>query len=235
MSGTRRIALVLVDPPGAGVVGRPPPGVDPAAWSEALLEDAYEVLASLAQARSGLTAPSSRLPELAALTWPGALLVACDAASTPDDPVGADRAAGPGSPAPPPGWSTTSALTVADALAGEADVLVLLAPDAPDIPALHLGKLFQALEDVDLAWSPVADGGVAALGFALPVRPWVRALRPGLDGDPVGWRAAAPTPRAALATPGWHRLRTPADLRHLDSGLGGWENTRALLAGRPLG
>lgn len=254
MTGTRRTALVLVDPPGSGAVGRPPPGVDPAAWSEALVEDAYEVLASLAQARAGLAAPSSRLTELAALTWPGAVLVACDAASTPDraddaaalaptgvladhstdrDPTGPDPAAGPHSPSPT--GSTTSALTVADALAAEADVLVLLAPDAPDIPALHLGKLFQALEDVDLAWSPVADGGVAALGFALPVRPWVRALQPGLDGDPAGWKAAAPTARAALATPGWHRLRNPADLRHLDPGLSGWENTRALLAGRPLG
>jgi hypothetical protein len=34
--------------------------------------------------------------------------------------------------------------------------------------------------------------------------------------------------------PGWHRLRTPDDLRLLDPGLEGWENTRALLEGHPL-
>jgi hypothetical protein len=30
--------------------------------------------------------------------------------------------------------------------------------------------------------------------------------------------------------PGWHRLRTPADLTRLDPGLEGWDNTRALLS-----
>ncbi|WP_284454825.1 hypothetical protein [Actinomadura madurae] len=35
--------------------------------------------------------------------------------------------------------------------------------------------------------------------------------------------------------PAWHRLRTLDDLRLLDPGLEGWENTRALLEGHPLG
>jgi hypothetical protein len=30
-------------------------------------------------------------------------------------------------------------------------------------------------------------------------------------------------------TPGWHRVRTSADLDRLDPGLEGWENTRAVL------
>ena len=220
MTATRRVALVLVEA-ADGVVGRPPPGIDPAAWSQALVEDTYEVVAALAESRAGLAGPASRLPELALLTWPGAVLVDC----TPVPIAGA----------PPAGAPPAAPLVVASALTGSADVLVLLAPDAPDIPALHLGKLFQALEHAQLAWSPVADGGVAALGFALPLAAWVQALAPVLDGDPAAWRAAAPRPGAAVATPGWHRLRSPADLRHLDPGLSGWEQTRALLAGRPLG
>jgi len=230
VTGTRRLALVLVEA-ADGVVGRPPPGVDPDAWSQALVEDTYEVAAGLAEAQAGLAGPTSRLPDLALLTWPGAVLVDCTpapvsgalpAGALPADPLVAD----------PP---VAASMVVASALTGSADVLVLLAPDVPDIPALHLGKLFQALEHAQLAWSPVADGGVAALGFALPLAAWVRAVAPVLDGDPAAWRAAAPRPGAAVATPGWHRLRSPADLRHLDPGLSGWEQTRALLAGRPLG
>ncbi len=220
MTGTRRLALVLVEA-ADGVVGRPPPGVDSSAWSRALVEDTYEVAAGLAEAQAGLAGPTSRLPDLALLTWPGAVLVDC----TPAPVLGAL----------PAGALPAASLVIASALTGAADVLVLLAPDAPDIPALHVGKLFQALEHAQLAWSPVADGGVAALGFALPLAAWVQALAPVLDGDPAAWRAAAPRPGAAVATPGWHRLRSPADLRHLDPGLSGWEQTRALLAGRPLG
>jgi len=255
VTATRRLALVLVEA-ADGVVGRPPPGVDPDAWSQALVEDTYEVAAGLAEAQAGLAGPTSRLPDLGLLTWPGAVLVDCTPAPVSgalpagvlptdprvagppvaDPPVAASLVADPGVADPlltdPP---VAASLVVASALTRSADVLVLLAPDVPDIPALHLGKLFQALEHAQLAWSPVADGGVAALGFALPLAAWVRAVAPVLDGDPATWRAAAPRPGAAVATPGWHRLRSPADLRHLDPGLSGWEQTRALLAGRPLG
>ena len=207
---TRRLALVLI-PPGV-VAGVPPPGVDATEWSRALVEDGYEVLAGLAQTRAGLAGGTTDLAALADLTWPDCVLV--------------DTAAAP------PGTATVA---VADLVAATTDRLVLLAPDAPDLPGLHIGKLFQALEHADLAWCPVADGGVAALGLALPLAGWVRGEAPGLDGDPHSWTAAAPRRLAVAAAPGWHRLRSPGDLRHLDPGLSGWETTRALLSGHPLG
>lgn len=219
MSSPRRVAAVLVDPRPArpaGGVGHPPPGIGPLAWSRAIIEDSYEVVAALAQARAGFAARRALLGELAELTWPDTVLI---------DLGDGDFATAGGS----------AAVAAADALAGEADILVVVAPDAPDIPGLHIGKLFQALETAGLAWTPVADGGVAALGFRLPVAAWIRALAPGLDDDPARWAAAAPSRGAVAAGPGWHRLRVPADLRHLDEGLSGWENTRALLAGHPLG
>lgn len=205
---TRRLALVLV-PPG-GLVGQPPPGIDGRAWSRALIEDSYEVLADLEQTGSGLAASAADLVGLADLAWPDAVLVEL-----------------------PPG-AAGSAVRVLDAVGDGADVLVLLSPDAPDLPGLHIGKVFQAVENADLAWVPVADGGVAALGFALPAADWVRRVRPGFDGSPTEWLAAAPDGRHAVAAPGWHRLRTLGDIRHLDPGLSGWETTRALLSGAPL-
>lgn len=207
--GTRRLALVLV-PPGA-VVGNPPPGIDREPWSRALIEDSYEVLADLARTAAGLAGDRADLAALADLTWPDTVLVALD-----PDPAG------------------PALLLAVDAVGDRADAVLLLSPDAPDLPGLHVAKVFQALEHADLAWVPVADGGVAALGFALPVPAWVRELGPTFDGDPTIWVAAAPARRLAVAVPGWHRLRAAGDLRHLDPGLSGWENTRALLAGAPL-
>lgn len=219
MSPPRRVAAVLVEPgsavPGA-TVGQAPPGIGAPVWSRALIEDSYEVVAALAQARAGLAARSALLGELADLTWPDTVLI---------DLGDGDVTIAGGS----------AAIAAADALDGQADIVVLVAPDAPDIPGLHLGKLFQALENAALAWTPVADGGVAALGFRLPVADWIRELAPGLDDDPARWALAAPSRTAAAAGPGWHRLRRPGDLRHLDEGLSGWENTRALLSGHPLG
>ena len=49
------------------------------------------------------------------------------------------------------------------------------------------------------------------------------------------WRRLAPSRSRVALAPDWHRLRTPADLRRLDPGLEGWEETRALLAGTALG
>lgn len=209
----RRLALVLV-PPGA-VVGAPPPGIDPTAWSRALIEDSYEVLADLAQTASGLVGSGPDLTALAGLSWPDTVLL--------ELPPELDATHG--------GGPVTRAV---DAVGDRADVVVLLSPDAPDLPGLYVGKVFQALEQADLAWVPVADGGVAALGFALPAPDWVRRVRPGFDGAPADWIAAAPDHHRAAAAPGWHRLRRPGDLRHLDPGLSGWETTRALLSGAPL-
>lgn len=215
---TRRLALVLV-PPGV-VVGEPPPGIDPTMWSRALIEDSYEVLADLARTASGFVGSAADLAALDELSWPDTVLVELPPGKAGS---GGDR-----------GDPVTRPVEAVEAVGDRADVVVLLSPDAPDLPGLHVGKVFQALEQADLAWVPVADGGVAVLGFALPLADWVRRVRPGFDGTPLDWLAAAPDRHRAVAAPGWHRLRHPGDLRHLDPGLSGWETTRALLSGSPL-
>lgn len=230
---TRRLALVLV-PPG-GVVGEPPPGIDPTRWSRALIEDSYEVLADLARTGSGFVGTAADLAALDELSWPDTVLVELPRGQAGSGDDGADPVAGAVEAVEPVGAvEAVGAVGAVEAVGDRADVVVLLSPDAPDLPGLHVGKVFQALEQADLAWVPVADGGVAVLGFALPLADWVRRARPGFDGTPLDWLAAAPDRHRAVAAPGWHRLRHPGDLRHLDPGLSGWETTRALLSGSPL-
>ena len=67
-----------------------------------------------------------------------------------------------------------------------------------------------------------------ALAAHLPYPDWAAV---GFDDlDPVkALRASAPGSRMVARGPGWHRLRTPDDIRLLDPGLEGWDNTRALL------
>lgn len=144
-------------------------------------------------------------PAVADLLWPGALRL-------PDVGV-AELAAG---------------------LAGQADELVLVAADVPDLPGLVLAKVFKVLHRSDAVVAPSRTGGCVALGLRLPLAPWLADVPLDLDDDLAErLRVAAPT-RSGLATaPDWHRLRTPADLRRLDPGLEGWEETRALLAGIP--
>ena len=116
---------------------------------------------------------------------------------------------------------------LADRLTGEYDELVIIPADAPDLPGLVLAKLFKVLHRVDLA---------VALGLALPLAPWIPDE--GLDLDRLRYPALAglaPSRSRVALAPDWHRLRTAADLRRLDPGLEGWEETRALLAGTALG
>ena len=118
-------------------------------------------------------------------------------------------------------------------LAPEADELVLVPADVPDLPALVLAKLFKVLHRTDLAVAPERGGsGCAALGLRLPLAPWLDDVVLDLDADPTEQlRALAPTRSAVQRTPDWHRLRTPDALRRLDPRLEGWEETRLLLAG----
>jgi hypothetical protein len=182
-----------------------PPGIDPDTFATACLADAYEVLADLIEVRSGIAGP----PEVEELLWPGAVRFPADIGTR----------------------------DLAARLAAEYDELVVIPADAPDLPGLVLAKLFKVLHRVDLAVAPERGGSAAvALGLALPLAPWIPDE--GLDLDRLRYPAlAAQAPsrsRVALA-PDWHRLRTTADLRHLDPGLEGWEETRALLAGTALG
>ncbi|MGH3240982.1 MAG: hypothetical protein ACRDNL_11430, partial [Spirillospora sp.] len=80
--------------------------------------------------------------------------------------------------------------------------------------------------------------GLVALAARLPLPGWLDVVLREVDLDTpdalARLRTAAPRPGLVPQGPGWHRLRTPHDLRFLDPGLEGWENTRALLEGHPL-
>jgi hypothetical protein len=115
------------------------------------------------------------------------------------------------------------------------DQLVVVPADAPDLPGLVVAKIFRALQRAEVCVAPERGrAGCVALGVRLPVAPWVdlgldldRDLGPDLLRD-------APRPNLVALAPDWHRLRSPADVHRLDPGLEGWEETRALLAGRRL-
>jgi hypothetical protein len=126
--------------------------------------------------------------------------------------------------------------TMAGQLSEVADELVVLPADLPDLPGLVLAKLFKVLHRTDIAIAPERGGeGCAAIGLSLPLADWIPDDAFDLDHNPFE-RLSAAAPRRSRCTlaPAWHRLRTPNDLRRLDPGLEGWEETRALLAGGSL-
>ncbi len=142
-------------------------------------------------------------PSVEDLLWPGAV-------RSPDLPVA----------------------SLAASCAGEADELVLVPGDAPDLPGLVLAKVFKVLHRSDIVLAPERAGqGLVALGVRLPLAAWLVPLA--LDLDDPGLRervnAAAPRRSAVQTAPDWHRLRTPGALGRLDLGLEGWEETRELL------
>jgi hypothetical protein len=75
-----------------------------------------------------------------------------------------------------------------------------------------------------------APFGLLGLAAGLPAPAWLPAAE--LDDlSPQSLRRLAPAYTDVAAAPGWHRLRTPADLARLDPRLEGWDATRALLSG----
>ena len=125
---------------------------------------------------------------------------------------------------------------MADQLSGDADELVVLPADLPDLPGLVLAKLFKVLHRTDIGIAPERAGnGCAAIGVSLPLADWIPHDALDLDHNPYSRLSAiAPRRSRCVLTPAWHRLRTPADVHQLDPGLEGWEETRALLAGHSL-
>ncbi|MEV0623854.1 hypothetical protein AB0I81_61785 [Nonomuraea sp. NPDC050404] len=135
-------------------------------------------------------------------------------------------------------WPGTEVITIAE---GEplrttlgrlhADQAAVIGADAPDLPPLLIGKLFRELGRAEITVCPAANGGAVAMACALPAPAWAD---PDLNAHDVvkDLRAQAPGPRKVATTPGWHRLRTPADLERLDPGLEGWDNTRDLIRAR---
>lgn len=187
-----------------GPVTWSPPGVELTQWRTALAEDVVDLLATLAEVETALAVtPADR--------W------LADAVRWPDTPVHEV-------PAP----TVTAVLTALDGY----DQAAVVAADAPDLPGLTLGKLLRPLTSRPVAVAPVEGGGSGLLGVAcrLPVPGWLPALDLDVAG-PADLRRAAPAPTDVAVTPGWHRLRGPADLAALDPAVEGWEATRALLSG----
>ncbi len=124
---------------------------------------------------------------------------------------------------------------LADGATGDFDALVLVPADVPDLPPLVVAKVFKALVRADLCLAPARNGGgLAALGLQLPWPDWLPDDLD-LDEDPYPELARrVPDRRLLTRAPDWHRLRSPADTNRLDPGLEGWEETRAVLSGRPL-
>jgi molybdopterin-guanine dinucleotide biosynthesis protein A len=192
--------VVLLLAASADVV--PPAGVGVGEWRAALAEDVADVVAGLADVAGAVAATAVDAEFAAAIVWPDTPIF--DAGSVLEALRGATEA----------GF-------------GEA---VILAADVPDLPPMHIGKLFRALGSHPVAVAPAAGGGLVALAARLPVPEWLVGAAPSLETSRMdALRAAAPAKLAVAGTPGWHRLRTPGDVDQLDPGLEGWEATRSLL------
>jgi glycosyltransferase A (GT-A) superfamily protein (DUF2064 family) len=177
------------------------PGTDPERLRLAALEDVYETVAGLELVTPALvlSTPDPRAEEI---TWPGTRILTADG-------------------------SVAGALAALHA--DGADEAAVVAPDAPDLPSLLIGKLFRALGSAEVAACPARGGGLVALAARLPAPRWLGDLDLDTPDATVRLRHAAPRPGAAKTIPGWRRLRTPDDLRLLDPGLEGWDNTRDVL------
>jgi hypothetical protein len=181
-----------------------PPGVDPGRWRHALAEDVVDILNTLAQADSAVACLAADRSLADAVLWPTMRVYEVPALTLPQ-------------------------LLGATARDGY-EQAALIAPDAPDLPAMLIGKLLRPLSTRTLAVAP-AIGGAGLLGLAarLPAPDWLPDL--GLaQVDPALLRRAAGKPAEVAVSPGWHRLAGPDDLGRLDPALEGWEATRALLS-----
>jgi len=197
----RRVVVLVVPDRGTWA----PPGRDTEAWRLALAEDTYEVLAGLDRvdvAVAVVGGDEAAVAEVRDLTWPG----------TPVYGVGAARP-----------------VLEAVELAGPAAAVVAVSYDVPDLPGLLIGKLFRALSTADIAVTPAEDGSLAAIGVNVPTADWVALASPTFDTALASLEAVKPRRHAVAIGPGWHRLRSAADIARLDPGLEGWDATRSLL------
>jgi hypothetical protein len=186
--------------------GGAPPGVDPGAFAAACLADSYEVVADLVGVTSGIAGDG---PVVADLLWPGARQLT----------------------------GSRSVRELVAAVEPDFDEVVLVPADVPDLPGLVLAKVFKALQRADVCVAPErgSGGGCAALGLRLPWPTWLLGDLD-LDHDPrEALQSMAPQRGLVATAPDWHRMRTVTAVQRLDPGLEGWETTRALLSGRPLG
>ncbi len=206
-----------------------PPGTDPGEFGLAVIEDACDLVGELEFVTPAIAVSHDarqRFGERAVeeLAWPGTAFIRL----APADSAGLGLAS-----------QTLRSLEALGAVQG-----VVLAADAPDLPILLIGKLLRALggstRRADVAVCPADGGGLVALAAWLPVAEWVAGIVPARDlsGGTVELdladatdrlRRCAPRRGAVQVVPGWHRLRSPADVGRLDPGLEGWPATRGLL------
>jgi hypothetical protein len=186
---------------GPPAVNACPPGVDPAEFARAMAEDVVDLLAGMADVDVVIAHSPERLADAEAIRWPDSTLLPSDG----------------------------DAVTVLDGLADRGyEVGAVVVADAPDLPGLVVAKPFSALSGGLVAAAPSTTGGLVILASRLPVPEWLAAERPlDLDGE---LDVRPPRRRDVRTTPGWHRLRTPADIARLDPNLEGWDATRALLS-----
>jgi hypothetical protein len=171
----------------------------------AMLEDVVDLVEAMREVDAALAVPAGAGADVRAVTWPG--MPVLELTTAPD------------------------VCGVLDAVAAlGAEEAAVVCPDAPDLPALLLGKLHSALTSAQVAVCPADDGRLVALAAALPPPSWLREAHVDLDTPHAvrRLRAAAP-PRALHVGPGWHRIGGYDDAARLDPGLEGWEATRALL------
>ena len=180
-------------------------GVEADPLSLAMLEDVVDLVEAMRELDAALAVRAGAPDAVRTVTWPR--MPVLDVPAEPD------------------------VCAVLDALgelgAGEGTVVC---PDAPDLPALLLGKLHSALTSAQVAVCPADDGRLVALAAVLPAPAWLREPALDLDAPDAVRRLRGAAPRRALHVgPGWHRIRSSEDAGLLDAGLEGWEATRAVL------
>jgi hypothetical protein len=179
-----------------------PPGVDPAGWRRALAEDVVDLLATLAEVEPAVAVVAGDRDLADAVVWPTMRVYEVPAL-------------------------TVNAIFMAAGADGYGQAAIV-APDAPDLPAMLIGKLLRPLSSRAVAVAPGTTGGLLGLAARLPVPAWLPELD--LTGEAAAVQAAAPGPGEVAVVPGWHRLSGPDGLSRLDPHLEGWEATRVLLS-----
>ena len=179
-------------------------GATDAPLNLAMLEDVVDLVASMQEVDTALIVPLGAPAQVRELVWPGTPIVEVAADATIAEMIGA---------------------------VPDADEVALVCPDAPDLPTMLLGKLHSALTTAEVAACPDDAGGLVAVAARLPVPDWLAGSAVRLDDvDAIArLRAIAPKSRALNVGPGWHRVRSEADLARLDPGLEGWEATRGFV------
>jgi hypothetical protein len=177
--------------------------VDPGVWRRALAEDVVDLLATLASVVPALAVVPADRALADAVLWPGTRVY--------ELPV------------------LTCDVIFAAATRDGYEQAALIAADAPDLPGMLVGKLLRPLSSRPVSVAPALTGGLLGLAARLPAPDWLPLV--GLDASLDQLRKAAPEVGQVATATGWHRLTEPDALARLDTGLEGWEATRALLGG----